>query len=94
MKCRPPAASVVMSFLNLPIEPTARLYLIRKEKAMSEDINECVLCGDEIDVQANGWADGHNAQPLADGQCCSSCNGLVVLARIRQMREHAEEAVS
>lgn len=61
---------------------------------MSEDINECVLCGDEIEVQANGWAHGHNAQPLADGQCCSSCNGLVVLARIRQMREHAEEAVS
>ena len=30
---------------------------------MSQDINECVLCGDEIEVQANGWAQGHNAQP-------------------------------
>ena len=28
---------------------------------MSQDINECVLCGDEIEVQANGWSHGHNA---------------------------------
>ena len=35
---------------------------------MSQDIKECVLCGVEIEVQANGWAGGHNAQPLADGQ--------------------------
>ena len=61
---------------------------------MSQDINECVLCGDEIEVQANGWAGGHNAQPLADGQCCGSCNGLVIIARMRQAREYAEEAVS
>ena len=94
MKCRPPAANGDLSFLNLPIEPTTRLYLIRKEKVMSQDINECVLCGDEIDVQANGWAHGHNAQPLADGQCCSSCNTLVIIARMRQAREYAEEAVS
>ena len=94
MKCRPPAANVVMSFLNLLIEPTTRLYLNRKEKDMSQDINECVLCGDEIEVQANGWAHGHNAQPLADGQCCGSCNGLVIIARMQQAREYAEEAVS
>ena len=47
-----------------------------------------------FDVQANGWAGGHNAQPLADGQCCSNCNGLVIIARMRQAREYAEEAVS
>ena len=41
-------------------------------------------CDGPIDVQSNGWAHGHNAQPLADGQCCSSCNGLVILARIDQ----------
>ena len=61
---------------------------------MSQDINECVLCGDEIEVQANGWSHGHNAQPLADGQCCGSCNMLVIIARMRQAREYAEEAVS
>jgi len=61
---------------------------------MLEDVYECVLCGDEIDAQPNGWTGGHNAQPLADGQCCSSCNGLVIMARMRQAQEYAEEAVS
>jgi hypothetical protein len=55
--------------------------ILDREKAVPPSI-ECVLCGNEIDVQENGWAGGHNAQPLADGQCCSNCNGLVVLARI------------
>ena len=89
-----PSGDSCASYLNLSIGSTTRFYLLRKEKGMSEDIKECVLCGDEIDVQANGWAHGHNAQPLADGQCCSSCNGLVIIARIRQMREYAEESVS
>ena len=30
---------------------------------MLEDVYECVLCGDEIDAQPNGWTGGHNAQP-------------------------------
>ena len=56
--------------------------------------HQCSVCDGPIDVQNNGWAHGHNAQPLADGQCCSSCNGLVIMARMRQAQEYAEEAVS
>ena len=40
---------------------------------------DCVICGDPIDVQLNGWTGGHNAQPVADGQCCSDCNTTYVL---------------
>lgn len=40
---------------------------------------ECELCHQEIDVQYAptgevAWAEGHNAAPLAEGQCCTNCN--------------------
>jgi len=44
---------------------------------------QCVICGDAIKPQANGWAHGHNAAPVRDGQCCDVCNYAVVIpARI------------
>jgi hypothetical protein len=43
----------------------------------------CVLCGSSIDAQLmpNGsvWVHGHNACPVKEGRCCSSCNSEVVL---------------
>ena len=46
----------------------------------------CVICGLDIDVQFNGWTEGHNAQPLKDGRCCTPCNSTVVLpARLKPM---------
>lgn len=47
---------------------------------------QCVLCNEEIEPQANGWAGGHNAQPLAEGQCCDACNFRVIKARLNQNR--------
>jgi len=44
--------------------------------------HQCSMCDGPIDVQSNGWAHGHNAQPLADGQCCSSCNMIVIQQRL------------
>jgi len=41
----------------------------------------CILCGEPIDIHCNGWAEGHNAQPLADGRCCSTCNKERVVPR-------------
>jgi len=35
---------------------------------------KCCLCGEEIEVEANGWSEGNNAQPLTDGRCCNDCN--------------------
>ena len=50
---------------------------------------KCSLCRDEIDKQVNPitgkvfWEDGHNAEPLSSGRCCSICNDTKVIpARI------------
>lgn len=39
----------------------------------------CSIC--RVDYQ--GW--GHNAQPINDGRCCSDCNQLVIIARLREV---------
>ena len=40
---------------------------------------ECVICKNEIEMQPNGWSEGHNAEPIKDGRCCDECNYTVVL---------------
>jgi hypothetical protein len=40
----------------------------------------CSICQDEYE----GW--GNNAQPINDGQCCDSCNQLVIHARFGRER--------
>jgi len=44
-------------------------------------VDQCVLCGKVI----IGY--GHNASPLADGQCCEECNTLVIKARLERFIE-------
>ena len=45
----------------------------------------CVLCESEIVPDPiSGWRRGHNAEPLAAGRCCDSCNNDVVMERIRR----------
>lgn len=39
----------------------------------------CSICGNEIEVEPSGWAGGHNAQPINDGRCCTTCNATVVI---------------
>ena len=52
----------------------------------------CVICKNEIEEQYTDdgimyWDQGHNAQPIADGRCCNSCNDNVVLPqRITDMQ--------
>ena len=43
---------------------------------------ECIICGEEMkDVY-----DTHNAQPVADGRCCTDCNfNRVIPARIQRL---------
>jgi uncharacterized protein YbdZ (MbtH family) len=46
---------------------------------------KCSICKQEIDVQPSGWKEGHNAQPVTNGRCCTDCNWkTVVPARLRQ----------
>jgi hypothetical protein len=52
---------------------------------------KCDICGDDIDIRGT-WTKGHNAQPVADGRCCSVCNDTVVIPkRIERMLELAEK---
>ena len=45
---------------------------------------KCCICEQDIDVQRNEdgevtWDQGHNAEPVKSGRCCSTCNYGVVL---------------
>ena len=40
---------------------------------------KCCLCKKEIPVEANGWAEGNNAEPLRKGRCCNECNLTIII---------------
>tara|TARA_R110001632_G_scaffold189742_1_gene310300 strand:- start:60 stop:332 length:273 start_codon:yes stop_codon:yes gene_type:complete len=40
---------------------------------------KCSICTNDIDVQSNGWEEGHNALPLSNGRCCTICNDTEVV---------------
>ena len=40
---------------------------------------KCSICTSEIDVQANGYKEGHNAFPISNGRCCTKCNDTEVM---------------
>lgn len=39
---------------------------------------KCCICGREI-KPVGDWAQGHNAEPAADGRCCDECNSMIVI---------------
>jgi len=44
------------------------------------DAPECCICGFRIEVQANGWAEGHSPSPILEhGRCCGVCNDTIVI---------------
>ena len=52
-------------------------------------LENCVSCKEAIEPHRTPdgdifWTHGHNARPVAEGQCCSDCNySVVVPARLR-----------
>ena len=40
---------------------------------------KCKICKDEILPDPDGWAGGHNAEPVVKGKCCGKCNNLIVI---------------
>lgn len=43
---------------------------------------DCVICEKEISPIIQGefrWEDGHNAEPIKRGRCCTYCNDTVVI---------------
>tara|TARA_R100001082_G_scaffold52792_1_gene28790 strand:+ start:1183 stop:1386 length:204 start_codon:yes stop_codon:yes gene_type:complete len=56
---------------------------------------KCSICKGEIDRQhLHGdiyWDEGHNAQPINDGRCCTKCNcNIVIPYRISLMMKKNE----
>jgi hypothetical protein len=53
---------------------------------------KCIICRGDIEplVNAEGviyWTEGHNAEPISKGRCCSRCNeDIVIPARITDMQ--------
>ena len=60
-----------------------KLKLAELDVAILTKPDTCVICLGEIEVQSNGWAGGHNAMPVAEGQCCDDCHGQVLAERFR-----------
>lgn len=69
---------------------THPMYRNLDGRQMPKEVEEtetdpCSICGNPIDVQTYRnrivWTQGHNAQPVNDGRCCSYCNDTVVIPR-------------
>ena len=50
-----------------------------EESPRKEDQLTCSICNELITVEASGWGEGHNAEPINDGRCCEACNATVVI---------------
>ena len=62
------------------------------------DTRICSICDGPIEPRRRPdgeiyWEHGHNAWPINDGRCCTSCNDTVVVPRriIRQARHEKGE---
>ena len=60
-----------------------KLKLAELDVAILTKPETCVICLGKIEIQSNGWAGGHNAMPVAEGQCCDDCHGQVLAERFR-----------
>ena len=51
---------------------------------MAKEVHKCILCSGDIEHKKTPkgdiyWTTGNNAQPVAEGQCCDTCNSTVVI---------------
>lgn len=68
---------------------TTSRYNYKEKKLIKEygiNIKTCSLCGKEY----IGF--GHNAFPLRKERCCDQCNILVMLARLKEIKEEMKNA--
>jgi len=57
---------------------------------MNEEQLTCVLCKNPIPEDPPGWTQGHNAEPVVEGRCCTECNnGIVIPIRMLRMQNPA-----
>ena len=66
-------------------------------KAVKGKPEFCSICTQPIDKQRTEdgtvyWEEGHNAEPINHGRCCTNCNDMVVLpARLSQFRRVTDD---
>ena len=51
---------------------------------------KCCICEKEIEKEYDGnsklvWDEGHNAEPVKEGRCCTVCNFNVVIPKRIEM---------
>lgn len=52
---------------------------------------KCCICGNEIEKEYN-WDQGHNAEPVKTGRCCTNCNyNVVVPERLKKVRQNEKK---
>ena len=47
---------------------------------------KCVICSQRISSDLDGWDGGHNADPIAKGRCCGTCNAIVIIRRLNDFQ--------
>jgi hypothetical protein len=58
--------------------------------ATRKDSIDCCICGGRIHADPlTGWDEGHNAWPIKEGSCCSTCNITVVFPKRMQLAEES-----
>lgn len=59
---------------------------------MNQTQEKCCLCKGQLAEPTEHWQGGHNAQPVADGRCCTVCNDTFVLPeRFKRIAEKTQE---
>ena len=62
---------------------------MKKDNPMKIVELKCSICEEKIDEQVIKntkqvyWTEGHNAEPVNSGRCCSKCNAEVVIPKRR-----------
>ena len=66
---------------------------MKKDNPMKIAVLNCSICKEKIDEQIIKntnpifhdievyWTEGHNAEPINDGRCCTRCNAKVVIPK-------------
>ena len=48
---------------------------------------KCIICSQKISSGPDGWSGGHNAEPIAEGRCCGTCNAIVTVRRLNDFQD-------
>jgi|TARA_B100000315_G_C14396288_1_gene504356 hypothetical protein len=78
---------------------------MKKDNPMKKVTLNCSICKEKIDEQITKntntvyWTEGHNAEPINAGRCCTECNNNVVIpirllgARLSRMEDMTNEVL-